>query len=258
MRWCLNLWGTIWPSFMRIIARISFRWHYFCMRAKLDKSYKIFIDLQKEERWCEKGVGRVQIPVLLQRNGLFIKGVQWNLQQAKGSKSTSKTDLYICCDGESSDWSHWNVWSKKSHKRTCQTHKYRFILIVVDTFSKYCRLYQLIDMKAINVANMLQHIFVANNHLHSDNGKQFTAKVVQHLCHAMNIKVIHNKCTPCHPQTQRQVESLNKKVKETLKHWLLDFRPEEQVNLWQFLLPEIRQSSTWHVTLKCTPFWKRF
>ena len=136
-------------------------------------------------------------------------------------------------------------------------HDYRFILTVVDTFSKYCWLYPLIDKKAINVANMLQHIFVeygCPDQLHSDNGKEFTAEVVQHLCHAMNIKVIHG--SPYHPQTQGQVEILNKKVKSTLKHRLLDSRPEEQVNVWPFLLPEIRQNlnNTWHVTLKCTPF----
>ena len=70
-------------------------------------------------------------------------------------------------------------------------HDYRFILTVVDTFSKYCWLYPLIDKKAINVANMLQHIFVEYGcpyQLHSDNDKEFTAEVVQHLCHAMNIK----------------------------------------------------------------------
>ena len=104
---------------------------------------------------------------------------------------------------------------------------------------------------------MLQHIFVeygCPDQLHSDNGKEFTAEVVQHLCHAMNIKVIHG--SPYHPQTQGQVESLNKNVKSTLKHRLLDFRPEEQVNVWPFLLPEIRQNlnNTWHVTLNCTPF----
>ena len=70
----------------------------------------------------------------------------------------------------------------------------------------------------------------------------------------MNIEVIHG--SPYHPLTQGQVESLNKKVKSTLKHRLLDFRPEEQVNVWPFLLPEIRQNlnNTWHVTIKCTPF----
>ena len=50
-------------------------------------------------RACRKGVGRVQIPVLLQRNGWDCssnpKGVQWNLQQVKSfknRKSTSKSD----------------------------------------------------------------------------------------------------------------------------------------------------------------------
>ena len=53
-------------------------------------------------------------------------------------------------------------------------------------------------------------------HLHLDNSKEFTAEVVQQLCHAMNIKVIHG--SPYHPQTQGQVESFNKNVKATLNH----------------------------------------
>ena len=72
--------------------------------------------------------------------------------------------------------------------------------------------------------NMLQHIFVeygCPDQLHSDNGKEFTAEVVQHLCHAMNIKVIHG--SPYHPQTQGQVQSPNKRLKQ--------LRPEVQVNV---------------------------
>ena len=43
--------------------------------------------------------------------GLFVKGVQWNLQQVKSfknRKSTSKSDPDICCDGESSEQFH--IW----------------------------------------------------------------------------------------------------------------------------------------------------
>ena len=149
------------------------------------------------------------------------------------------------------------MYGPKSPFKDEAKHNYRFILTVLDTFSKYCWLYPLAEKKAVNVANALKHIFVDYGcpmYLQSDNGKEFTANVVQHLCSVMNIKEIHG--SPYHPQSQGQVESLNKKVKSTLKFRLLDFPAEEQKDVWPFLLPEISQNlnNTWHVTLKCTPF----
>ena len=70
----------------------------------------------------------------------------------------------------------------------------------------------------------------------------------------MNIKQIHG--APYYPQSQGQVESLNKRVRSTLKHCLLYFSPEDQANAWPFLLPEVAQvlNNTWSISLKCTPF----
>ena len=108
-----------------------------------------------------------------------------------------------------------------------QIHKGVYLLFNLSStllLNNYCWLYPLIDKKTISVANMLQHIFVeygCPDQLHSDNGKEFTAGVVQHLCCAMNIKVIHG--SPYHPQTQGQVQSPNKRLKQ--------LRPEEQVNV---------------------------
>ena len=52
------------------------------------------------------------------------------------------------------------------------------------------------------------------------------------------------------------MESLNKRVRSTLKHLLLDFQKEEQCSIWPFLLPEVAQilNNTWYAALKSTPF----
>ena len=149
------------------------------------------------------------------------------------------------------------VYGPKSPFKETANHGYRLILSILDCFAKYCWLIPLSDKKANTVAGALRHVFVeygCPELLHSDNGGEFIAEVIQHLCKLMNISTVHG--APRHPQSQSQVESLNKKVKSTLRHRLLDFKPEEMADVWPFLLPEISQviNNTWHATIKCTPF----
>ena len=149
------------------------------------------------------------------------------------------------------------MYGPKSPFKDTAKHGYRLILTVVDCFSKYCWLIPLSNKKADTVAGALQHLFVeygCPEMLHSDNGGEFIAEVIQQLCKLMNISPIHG--APRHPQSQGQVESLNKKVKSALRHRLLDFKPETMADVWPFLLPEISQviNNTWHATIKCTPF----
>lgn len=149
------------------------------------------------------------------------------------------------------------MYSSSSEFVTVADHTFRYILSAIDTFSKYCWLVPLSSKSAENVARSLQHIFQeygCPETLHSDNGGEFTGQVVKSLCQKMNIKQIHG--APYHPQSQGQVESLNKRVKTVLNHRLLDFSPDEQCKSWPFLLPEVNHilNNTWNGVLKCTPF----
>ena len=114
---------------------------------------------------------------------------------------------------------------------TSSEHNFRIILSAIDTFSRYCWLIPLADKTADSVARCLHHIFQeygCPQTLHSDNGGEFTAEVIKLICQRMNIKRIHG--APYHPQSQGQVESLNKRVRSVLNHRLLDFCPTEQSN----------------------------
>ena len=62
--------------------------------------------------------------------------------------------------------------------------------------------------------------------IQSDNGKEFAAIVVHTLYTNLGIKKIQG--SPYHPQSQGQVERLNKKVKQVLAARLLSFEPQQQ------------------------------
>ena len=73
------------------------------------------------------------------------------------------------------------------------------------------------------------------------------------MCSSLKIRIFHGR--PSHPQSQGQVERLNKKIRRILRYRLLDFSPEEQSTVWPFLLPEITFIlNSWHSALCATPF----
>ena len=90
--------------------------------------------------------------------------------------------------------------------------------------------------------------------IHSDNGKEFVANVVTSMCSNLGIAKIHGR--PYHPQSQGQVESLNKKVKQFIAARLLSFSPDQQSDVWPWLLPEAAHflNNTWHSTINEVPF----
>lgn len=136
-------------------------------------------------------------------------------------------------------------------------HNYRLVLSVMDCFSKYCWLVPLCSKTAVEVAKALCSIFIqfgCPNIIQSDNGKEFVANVIHTLCTNLGIKKIQG--SPYHPQSQGQVESLNKKVKQVLAARLLSFEPQQQSNVWPWLLPEAAHilNNTWHSTIRNVPF----
>ena len=136
-------------------------------------------------------------------------------------------------------------------------HNYRYVLSILDCFSKYCWLMPLTSKRAAEVASVLCALFRefgCPQILHSDNGKEFVARLISEICTDLGIKKLEGR--PYHPQSQGQVENLNKKVKEYLLHRLLSFNEEEHSSIWPWLLPEVAHhiNNTWHSSINNVPF----
>ena len=82
---------------------------------------------------------------------------------------------------------------------------------LMDYFSKYCWLVSLTSKTSAVVSKALQNTFTqygCPEKLQSDNGGEFVSHVVEELCSSLKIRIIHGR--PYHPQSQGQVERLNR------------------------------------------------
>jgi transposase InsO family protein len=88
---------------------------------------------------------------------------------------------------------------------------YGNILVLTDNFTKYAMAVATKNQTAKTTAKALIDLFV--NHygiperLHSDQGKNFTGHVIQHLCQMLDIK--KSRTTPFHPQSNGNCERFN-------------------------------------------------
>ena len=88
--------------------------------------------------------------------------------------------------------------------------------------TKFCILRALTSKRVAEVANQLMDIFLmfgAPHILQSDNGREFTACVIEELKGMWpNLVIVYGK--PRHPQSQGSVERLNCDIKDMLCAWL--------------------------------------
>ena len=139
----------------------------------------------------------------------------------------------------------------------CSDHNYKYILTVKDCFSKYCWLSPLQSKEAAPIAGVLGKIFLEHGpskFLHSDNGKEFVNTLVRNVCATFGVQIKHGR--PYHPQSQGQVENLNRRVKNCLRHFLLSYDEGDRTKVWPGLVKEIEYflNHTWHHTTHCTPY----
>ncbi|KAL5510338.1 hypothetical protein EMCRGX_G005867 [Ephydatia muelleri] len=100
----------------------------------------------------------------------------------------------------------------------------RYICVVGDYFTKWKEAYPLPDMEALSIAKVLVNEFICRfgvpDSIHTDQGKNFEAKVIQEICHLLG--VTKTRTTPYHPQSDGLVERFNRTLLEMLSTTVAD------------------------------------
>ncbi len=115
-------------------------------------------------------------------------------------------------------------------------HKYKYILVVIDSFSKWVEAFPLVDQSAKSIADKLySEIFTrygACDQIVSDRGQNFLSKLVAALCELFDVKRFST--SPYHPASNAAVERFNKTIGQGLRIYC----NEAQTN-WPEILPSL-------------------
>ena len=101
---------------------------------------------------------------------------------------------------------------------------YRYLLVIVCTFSSRAEAFPTRTKKANEVAHCLIREIIPRfgfpTSIASDNGPAFVADFIQQVCKALNIKwKLH---TAYRPQSSGMVERTNQTLEETLSKWIIE------------------------------------
>ena len=112
----------------------------------------------------------------------------------------------------------------------------RFILVVIDYFSRWPEAYAIPNQKAHTVAEKLVQEWISKygvmKQLHTHKGKSFENEVLKELTDILRIK--KTRTTPYHPQSDGMVERLNRTLKDMLAKTVND-----QHNDWDIRIPQV-------------------
>lgn len=113
---------------------------------------------------------------------------------------------------------------------------YKYILLVVDSFSKWCEAFPLKSQDAAEIANIFYNEIIcrygAPSSLLSDRGAQFMSKLLKELCKIFQITKIQT--SSYHPQTNASCERMNSFIWQTLRAYC---KPDQ--SNWVELLPSV-------------------
>ena len=130
---------------------------------------------------------------------------------------------------------------------------YRYLLVIVDSLTKWFDAFPMHDEKAETVAKLLVEEFVCRYgtpaQLHCNQGRQFEAAVFQELCRLLNIT--KTRTTPLHPQSDGQTECVHRTLLDLLAKLAVDCPSEWDTKL-SYALAAYR--STIHTTTVETPY----
>lgn len=128
----------------------------------------------------------------------------------------------------------------------------RYVLVVMDYFTRYVNLFPLKDQHATTVA---KYIFEYIRHhgvpesIHTDQGGQFESDLIKHLCGFLGIN--KTRTSPYHAQSDGMVERLNRTLKDQLAKYIVESSGE-----WDQYLPqaELAYNSSVHSSTGFSPF----
>lgn len=129
----------------------------------------------------------------------------------------------------------------------------RYVLVLVDYFTKWCEAVPLAQIDATTVANAIVNEWICNwgapNQLHSDRGSNFESSLILELCRALGID--KTRTTAYHPQGNGQVERTNRSLKALLKSFI-----DRNVSDWDAVLPKclLAYRSSVHSSTGQTPY----
>ncbi|MES9883973.1 MAG: DDE-type integrase/transposase/recombinase [Sedimenticola sp.] len=128
----------------------------------------------------------------------------------------------------------------------------RYILVIMDSFTKFVEAYAIPDQRAETVANKIVFEFFARYglalDLHSDQGKNYMSDLFRQMCCLLEIN--QTKSTTYRAMSNGMVERFNK----TLLNMIVTYVNEEQTN-WDVYLPLVTAAyrGTEHATTGYTP-----
>ena len=129
----------------------------------------------------------------------------------------------------------------------------RYILVIGDYFTKWKEAFPLRDTEAVTVARVFVNEFICRfgvpDSLHTDQGKNFEAKIIKEICALLDIK--KTRTTAYHPQSDGLVERFNRTLLG-----MLSMMVKEDEQGWDLLLPTmlLAYRTSHHATTGVTPF----
>ncbi|UYV84370.1 K02A2.6-like [Cordylochernes scorpioides] len=114
----------------------------------------------------------------------------------------------------------------------------RYILVVMDYFTKWPEAYAIPNQEATTVAKVLMDNLICRfgvpMELHSYQGRKFEAGVFQELCRLLGIR--KTRTTPLHPQSDEMVERFNKTMEVNLSKVVEQHQRDWDVRMPPFLM----------------------
>ncbi|XP_014487986.1 PREDICTED: KRAB-A domain-containing protein 2-like [Dinoponera quadriceps] len=159
----------------------------------------------------------------------------------------------VVCPIVSSDFNHRGQVDLVDLQSTLDRN-YKWLLHYQDHATKFSFLRPLTSKRAAEVAMELLKIFLevgCPHILQSDNGREFTAAVIQELTSLWpTCKIVNGR--PRHPASQGSVERSNQDVEAMLRAWLIDNDTKNWAISCYFV--QFQKNSSFHRTIKRSPY----